>query len=162
MASSIEFDFRKLIEKYDKAAETIALGLRRGLHDVLDEWRAESVDVAPIDTTPAPKRRRKGKRGRASGGGGTLRRSISVGEIVSDGLSISGSISANATEKSRNGRRFNYAYYIHEGFAEKDGKKMRTPGTVADFLDATAKKNEERWQVRIEEEIKEELRKQGW
>jgi hypothetical protein len=111
------------------------------MHGVLNEWRADAVDIAPLEE-------------------GILRSTITVGEIVGSGINLEGSVSANATVKTKSGRRFNYAYYIHE--ANAGGKQLRTPGTVKRFLEVAAKKNEAKWQTDIEREIQVSLREQGW
>lgn len=140
MALSFDFDISQLAELLAKSPEVTAEAARLGMHDVLDAWKAESVDAAPIDKS-------------------TLRKSITVGEIEGAGANLTGSISANAIEKTRSGR-FNYAYYIHE--EDAGGKNLRTPGTVKQFLDEPAKKNERKWQGHIEDEIKSSLEKAGW
>jgi hypothetical protein len=142
MTISFEFNLDKFAAALEKAPDIIGQAARTGMHDALDEWKADAVDIAPIDE-------------------GTLRRSITVGEIEGSGLSIEGSVSANATVKSKSGR-FNYAYYIHEGFMRADGKKLRAPGTVEEFIDVPAKKNEAKWQSGIEREVQDGLDKAGW
>jgi hypothetical protein len=141
MARSFEIDLSQFIADIEDAAEAIADGAKRGMHDALDEWKREATDLAPIDK-------------------GTLRRSISVGEIEQNGLNMTAEISANATEKSRSGRRFNYAYYIHE--KDAGGKKLRTPGTEKKFLDVALDRNEAKWIRDIESEIKDEIKRKGW
>ncbi|MCD9024317.1 HK97 gp10 family phage protein [Cohnella silvisoli] len=144
MASSsfeFELDLSKFASMFDSAAEVIEKAARTGMHDALDEWKADAVDVAPIEE-------------------GTLRQTISVGDINGAGLNLSGSVSANAVVKSRSGRRFNYAYYIHE--ANAGDKRLRTPGTVKRFLEVPLKKNEAKWQADIEREIQTGLDGAGW
>lgn len=141
MPKSFEIDLGKFAEMIEKAPEVVAKAARLGMHDVLDEWKAESVDVAPIDK-------------------GTLRQTITIEQIQGNGLDLSGGISANATVRSKSGRRFNYAYYIHELDAE--GKSLRTPGTEKQFLDEPAKRNEEKWVSDIEREVESELKEAGW
>ncbi|MFD1135582.1 HK97 gp10 family phage protein [Paenibacillus urinalis] len=141
MSLSFEFDISKLAELIEKSPEVAANAARIGLHDALDEWRAESVDIAPIDEA-------------------TLRRSITVGDITEEGgLNMTGEISANATVQSKSGR-FNYAYYIHEHDA--GGKNLLTPGTEKKFLEIPGKKNERKWAADIEKEIRDGLDKAGW
>lgn len=140
MALSFDFDISRLAELIEKSPEVAAEAARTGMHDVLDAWEREAVDVAPIDE-------------------GTLRKTITVEQIEGTGANLTGSISANAVVKSRSGR-FNYAYYIHE--EDAGGKKLRTPGTVKQFLDEPAKKNERKWQQHIEDEIQSGLERAGW
>lgn len=141
MALSFDFDISQLAELIEKSPEIAAEAARLGMHDVLDAWKADAVDVAPIDE-------------------GTLRRTITVGEIEGTGANLTGSISANAVVKTKSGQRFNYAYYIHE--EDAGGKNLRTLGTVKQFLDEPAKKNERKWQRHIEDEIKSGLEGAGW
>lgn len=141
MSLSFEFDLSKLTDLIEKSPEVAAKAARIGLHDALDEWKADSVDIAPLDE-------------------GTLRRAITVGDIEqSGGLNMSGEISANATVQSKRGR-FNYAYYIHE--EDAGGKNLITPGTEKKFLEIPGKKNEKRWADNIEKEIRDGLDKAGW
>ena len=86
MAGHFTFDISKFRKAVAQAPEAIDRGLKNGLTDVKNDWVADSVDIAPIDT-------------------GNLRRQIN-GEVV-DGTSVEISVPA-----VRNG--FNYAYYIHE------------------------------------------------
>lgn len=139
MAENLELDLSGFINKINTTAESIAKGARTGMHDVLDDWKRESTDLAPMDK-------------------GTIRRSIDT-EIEGDGLDLEGSITANATEKWGDGR-FNYAYYIHE--VKGDIKNPTTPGTIAKFLDKPAEDNEKRWQKMIENAIEEKIKKEGW
>lgn len=141
MARSFEIDLSRFINALDDAAEEIATGAKRGMHDALDDWKREATDIAPIDK-------------------GTLRRSITVGDINGSGLNLVGEITANATEKSRSGGRFNYAYYIHE--KDAGGRKLRTPGTEKKFLDVALERHEDEWVRNIESEIEHELKRKGW
>ncbi|WP_127506927.1 HK97 gp10 family phage protein [Paenibacillus humicus] len=141
MAAEFEFNMSRFLHAIEGAADTIAAGAKRGMHDALDDWKREAVDVAPIDK-------------------GTLRRSISVQEIEGAGANLTGGISANAVERTKGGRRFNYAYYIHE--VKGDEFSGKTPGTVGRFLDVPAEKNGEKWMRGIEAEIADELKRKGW
>ncbi|MCM3784317.1 HK97 gp10 family phage protein [Neobacillus mesonae] len=140
MAFSLEFDISKLMRALDGADEFIADATVRGMHDALDEWKRESVDIAPIDKS-------------------TLRRSITTSDIKREGDGYVGEISANATERGRKGR-FNYAYYIHE--EDAGGKSLRTPGTEKKFLDIPAQKHGDKWMRDIENEIEDEFKARGW
>jgi hypothetical protein len=135
VAIELEFDLSPLIDLIRKSPEAAARGAKRGLHDALDDWVRQSRDIAPID-------------------GGTLRRSITAHPIEGSGLNLEGTVSANATERWRNGT-FNYAYYIHE---------VTEHAVTGDpkFLDNPAKQNERKWYGWIEDEIKDELKKAGW
>lgn len=145
MAKSFEFelDLSKFIRDLDVSAELIAEGAKRGLHDAMDDWQREAVDVAPL-----------------SQGGGTLRRGIGTEPIEGEGLNLTGEITAVAIESSPKWPWFNYAYYLHE--VKGDIKNPTTPGTVAKFLDQPAEQHKERWMKMIEDEIKEELKRKGW
>lgn len=151
---SIEFsinlsEFAKAIRE---APEVAAEAAKRGMHDALDDWKRKAVDVAPL-----------------SKGGGTLRRSIHTEPIKGEGLALTGEISASAIEVASKGKwagkRFNYAYYLHEIFPNKHGHSFKhpsTPGTVPDFLDQPAARNGEKWIRDIEKEIIDELKRKGW
>lgn len=117
-----------------RTVEATARGMLNGLTDVKNDWKAESVDAAPIDTS-------------------NLRQQIAA-EVFTEGDSTGVEITANAT---RGSRRFNYAYYIHEedaGGANVNGEKK--------FLDKPALDNKEKWADWIEREIESELRRAGW
>lgn len=135
MAIDFEFDLTPLLHLIEKSPEAAARGAKRGLHDALDDWVREARDIAPIDK-------------------GTLRRSITAHEVEGDGLNLEGTVSANATERWRDGT-FNYAYYIHE---------VTEHAVTGDpkFLDNPAKENENKWRGWIEDEIRDELKKAGW
>lgn len=117
-----------------RTVEATARGMLNGLTDVKNDWKAESVDIAPIDTS-------------------NLRQQIAA-EVFTEGNDAGVEITANAT---RGSRRFNYAYYIHEedaGGANVNGEKK--------FLDKPALDNKEKWADWIEREIESELRRAGW
>ncbi|EMT54716.1 hypothetical protein I532_03890 [Brevibacillus borstelensis AK1] len=140
MARELTIDFSKFAEALEKVPETVFKAAKRGMHDALDEWRQEAVDIAPLDK-------------------GTLRRGIDT-RIEGDGLDMVGEVTAIAIEDSPKWPRFNYAYYLHE----VKGKitNPTTPGTEAKFLDLPAKENEKKWVREIENEIRRELKKDGW
>ena len=140
MSSEFYFESDILAKALEKSVDATARGLKNGLTDVKNDWKAESVDIAPIDKRPKKL-------------GGTLRRSIAA-EVFTDGDGAGVEITANAT---RGSRRFNYAYYIHEedaGGANVGGEKK--------FLDKPAQQNKEKWAKWIEDEIQSELKKAGW
>lgn len=142
MVRDFELDLSRFTRALNDAADTIADGAKRGMHDVLDEWRVKAIDVAPLEKS-------------------TLRRSFGKNEVSGEGLDITGEFTVNTTEKSkRTGKRFNYAYYIHE--KDAGGKKLRHPGTVKKFLDEPLKQNEGKWLKDIEDEIESELKRKGW
>lgn len=124
--------------------DTMARGARNGLNDVLDEWKRESTELAPLDT-------------------GTLRRGIQT-EVSGQDLNVRGGISVSAVEMTGSGR-FDYAHYIHEVYPEKYGDSFQTPatpGTIPRFLDKPAEENQARWVRMIEDEIKAEMRAAGY
>lgn len=132
--SEFYFDTSTLTQALERSVDATARGMRNGLTDVKNDWKAESVDIAPIDTS-------------------NLRQQI-VAEVFTEGNGAGVEISANAT---RGSRRFNYAYYIHEkdaGGANVNGEKK--------FLDKPAQDNQEKWAGWIEREIESELREAGW
>lgn len=126
---------RDLIRRSPSAA---GRGAAKGMRDIKDDWKRESRDVAPLDT-------------------GNLRRQIS-GKVDGNGLDSVVEIEANALTS----QRFNYAYYIHEGGMSADGKSLRHPGTVEEFLKQPAEQSEQRWAQILEREIREQLRREGW
>ncbi len=135
-----ELDLSKFANKLSKAGNIIGKGVKVGMHDVLDDWKREATDLAPLDK-------------------GTLRKSITT-ELNIGGDTFEGVITANATEKSKNYGRFNYAYYIHEIGGEI--KNPTTSGTIDKFIDKPADDNEDRWIKLVEQEIEKQLRKDGW
>lgn len=91
---SVEFRIsgdKRLLDALRKAPQRFEVGAKRGIDQVLDDWRLEAVDVAPYDT-------------------GTLQKSIATidasGRFPGD---VSGAVTANAVKGG-----FNYAYFIHE------------------------------------------------
>lgn len=134
MAGEFYFESNGLAQAMERSIDATARGMLNGLTDVKNDWKAESVDAAPIDTS-------------------NLRQQIAA-EVFTEGDSTGVEITANAT---RGSRRFNYAYYIHEedaGGANVNGEKK--------FLDKPAQQNQEKWARWIEEEIGSELRRAGW
>lgn len=121
----------------------VADGSKQGVQDVMDEWRRESTDIAPLKT-------------------GTLRRSISTG-VTKQGGKWVGEISASAIEV-KGKRKFDYATYLNDVYPKKHGDSFRnptTPGTVPGFLDKPAEENEREWQRTIEAEIKAAIKRKG-
>ncbi|MCG5252621.1 HK97 gp10 family phage protein [Brevibacillus agri] len=139
MAMEIEFDLAKFERALREVPEVVFKAAKRGMHDVLDEWRQEAVDIAPLDK-------------------GTLRRGIDT-RIDGNGLDMAGEINAVAIEDSGRGR-FNYAYYLHE--VKGEIANPTTPGTEAKFLDIPAEKHGNKWMRDIEAEIADELKRNGW
>lgn len=125
-------DLSQLTQSLNQSPNAVGRALLNGLTDVKNDWKAESVDIAPI----------------AEKLGGTLRRSIDA-EVFTDGDSTGVEIMANATRGPRN---FNYAYYIHEGNGNAvTGEKK--------FLDKPAQQNQDKWRQWLEKELEEELRR---
>lgn len=134
MAGEFYFESNGLAQAMERSIDATARGMLNGLTDVKNEWKAESVDAAPIDTS-------------------NLRQQIAA-EVFTEGNGAGVEITANAT---RGSRRFNYAYYIHEedaGGANVNGEKK--------FLDKPAQDNKEKWAEWVEREIESELRRAGW
>lgn len=146
---SIELDLSRFIHALESVSNTVAQAAKTGMHDVLDEWKADAVDLAPLDK-------------------GTLRRGIDT-EIDGDGLNISGKVTAVAVEVAAKGKwagkRFNYAYYLHEVFPLKHGRSFKNPstaGTIPEFIDTPAIYKGNDWMRQIEDEIERELKRKGW
>ncbi|WP_374965509.1 hypothetical protein [Lysinibacillus sp. RS5] len=134
MSAEFTFDLSQLERALRESPDAVGTALLNGLTDVKNDWKAESVDAAPLDTS-------------------NLRRQITA-EVFTEGNGSGVEISANAT---RGSRRFNYAYYIHEenaGGKNVSGEKK--------FLDKPAQENQQKWMEWIEGEIESELRRVGW
>jgi hypothetical protein len=136
MARDFEFDISGLQHLLNQSPQAAAKGAKRGLHDSLDDWVLKSRDIAPIDT-------------------GLLRRGIKAEGVAGTGLNLKAEISSTAKE-----RNFNYAYYIHE--QDAGGKNLRVPGTVKKYLDQSGEDNKDKWMQWVEEEVRNELQRQGW
>jgi Bacteriophage HK97-gp10, putative tail-component len=136
--NSFSIDLGPLVDLLERSPEAAGRGAKTAMRDIKDDWRRAARDVAPLDT-------------------GNLRRQIS-GKVQGSGLDSSVEIEANAMNSSH----FNYAYYIHEGGMAADGKSLRHPGTVEEFLKQPAEQNEQRWQSMLEREIREQLNREGW
>lgn len=150
MARSLEIDLSKFIRALEAAPEVVGQAAKRGLHDALDEWKADATDLAPLD---------KGK----------LRRGIDTDVNGGGRLNLSGEITAVAAEVAERGKwagkRFNYAYYLHEVYPKKHGGRFKnptTPGTIPEFIDKPAVYKGDDWVRGIENEIKDELKRKGW
>lgn len=140
-------DLSQLNQALARSPEAIGRALEIGLTDIKNDWRAEAVDVAPIDT-------------------GNLRRQIYT-EIFSGGNEVGVEAGANSTRgpsvltsqktgrKKYNDKRFNYAYYIHES----DGKAVTGEKK---FLEKPARDNQEKWRQWLERELSAEFRRAGW
>jgi hypothetical protein len=131
-------DLTPLVGLLERSPEVAGRGATKAMRDIRDDWKRGAVDVAPLDS-------------------GNLRRQID-GRVEGVGLDSTVEIEANAM----NSKRFNYAYYIHEGHMAADGKSLRHPGTVEEFLAEPARDNERRWADMLEREIREELERAGW
>lgn len=141
MAKSFSLDMSALVKALQDSPEAAGKGAKQAMDDIKDDWVRGARDVAPLDS-------------------GNLRKQIS-GEVEGGGLESEVIVTANAVNQTGN-KRFNYGYYIHEGHMAKDGKQLRTPGTVEQFLDDTGEKNEAKWQGWLEDEIGDALKRKGW
>ncbi|WP_068792842.1 hypothetical protein [Brevibacillus laterosporus] len=135
-----EFDMRAFKDAIRRTPEVVFAATKRGMYDAMDEWKAESVDGAPLDK-------------------GTLRRGIST-EVRQRNSEVSGEISAVAMESTPKWPNFNYAYYIHD--VKGDIKNPTTPGTVAKFIDGPADEHKQKWLKDIEDGVKAEVQKLGF
>jgi hypothetical protein len=148
----LELGLAKFAREIEGAAEVIADAAKLGLHDALDEWQREARDLAPLS-----------KRG------GTLRRGIDT-DVTEEGNDIVGEISATAIEVASKGKwagkRFNYAYYLHEEYPKETGRKSfknpTIPGTIPEFIEQPAVFLEDKWMRDIENEIETEMKRRGW
>jgi hypothetical protein len=119
-------------------------GARRGLEDIMDEWKADAVDLAPLEH-------------------GTLRRGIHT-DVDAESGKLTGAISATAVERSAGGT-FDYAEYIHDIYPQVHGKTFKKPttaGTIPEFLDKPMEENGERWKRELEAAIRDGLRRRGF
>lgn len=132
-------DIRKFKQAFTEAPGAAGRGAKRALGDIKDDWVRGAVDIAPVDKT-------------------TLRQAIN-GKTGGTGSDQFVEIQANATQDT-GGKRFNYAYYIHE--KDAGGRTLKLAGAEKKFLDVAMEKRQAEYQRWIEEEIMEELRKAGW
>lgn len=132
-------DLSKLTRALSKSPEAAGRGAKLALGDIKRDWVREARDIAPIDSS-------------------NLRKQIQA-EVFNPGVNGYVEIEANATQDT-GGKRFNYAYYIHE--QDAGGRQLRAPGTEKKFLDKSAEKQQSEWQRWLEEDIADELKKAGW
>lgn len=137
--AGIEFNIRDLKRALDKARNAIERGAAQALGDIKDDWVREARDIAPLDK-------------------GALRRNIQ-GQVLNPGTGGIVEVESNAVNTT-GGRRFNYAYYIHEMNA--GGNQLRKPGTVKKYLKESAENRMSEYERWLTEDIKDELRKAGW
>ncbi|PFP30256.1 hypothetical protein COJ96_05965 [Bacillus sp. AFS073361] len=133
MARDFEINTSGLEALIQRSPQAASKGAKRGLHDSLDDWVVRSKDIAPLDK-------------------GTLRRGIKSEGVHGNGMRLVGEISSVAKE-----RNFNYAYYIHEMNA--GGKNV---GGEKKYLDKSGEDNKDKWMRWVEEEIRNELQREGW
>jgi len=116
-------------------------GARRGIDEVLDEWKAEATQLAPKKT-------------------GKLRRGIDTKiDRGTVGNTMGGTVTVRAEK-----RGFDYAAYLHEVYPRKHGprfKKPTTPGTIPRFIGEPFKRNRTRWEQAMEDELRAEMRRRG-
>lgn len=133
-------DSRRFRQALQQLPNVVAVGAKRGLIDVKNDWVRESVDVAPIDSA-------------------NLRRQIHGTVEMESGANGFVEVEGNATQET-GGKRFNYGWWIHEENA--GGKSLKYPLAEKKFLDKPAEQNERKWLGWIQEEIDEEIKKAGW
>lgn len=139
MARDYNLDLTPLTEIIKRSPEAAGRGGEKGLDEVKDDWVRDARNIAPLDTS-------------------NLRRQIS-GEVEKAALDSSLIVTANAKAKTGD-KSFNYGYYIHEGHMAEAGRKLRTPGTVEQFLDDSA--DEAKFLETLEQAIKDQLQREGW
>ena len=132
-------DLGKLTKAARQSPRAIGLGGRRAFDDIRDDWVRGAVDLAPIDSA-------------------NLRRQIS-GKVggLGDGAYVE--VKANAIQDT-GGKRFNYAYYIHEQNA--GGRTLKISGAEKKFLDVALERRKAEYKRWLENEIMAELKKMGW
>ena len=139
MSMDFEIDVRDFIRRLDRTESAMAQGIKTGVNDVMDDWKRESTDLAPLEY-------------------GSLRRGIDT-EVGPVGDDIEGKISSTAID-SWQGRPFDYAYYIHE--VKEELTAPTTPGTIAKYLEKPAEDNSDRWRGLLERAIIQYLQREGW
>ena len=142
MAMEFELDAKAFIEALKKSPEAAGKGAAQAMDDIKDDWVRHARDIAPI----SPKN------------GGNLRRQIE-GDTGGRGVDQYVEVQSNASQDT-GGKRFNYAWYIHEENA--GGRNLRTPGTVKQYLYESGDKRSDKWQKWLEEEIEDALEREGW
>lgn len=140
MAGSFSIDMSGLIDALLKSPDSVGKGTKQAMDDIKDDWVRQARDIAPLDS-------------------GNLRKQI-AGEVEGESLKSQVIVTADAVNKSKNGKRFNYGYYIHEGHMAEDGKHLQHPGTVEQFLEDSVK--ETKWHGWLEDEVSDALKKAGW
>lgn len=133
--------FDELIKMIQDTQKTFKNTTYEVLGDIKDDWVKEARDIAPIDSSNLRKQ---------------IDGTIEKGSLGFDSELI---ISSNAIQEHE-GKTFNYAYYIHEGYMAKDGKHLRTYGTEEEFL--TESLDEEKYKAWFEREINKKLKGLGW
>lgn len=137
--AEFSLDMSKFTRAMKRSPEAVGRGAAIALGDIKNDWVRESRDLAPLDKSH-------------------LRKQIR-GDVVNPGISGMVEVHANAGQNV-SGKRFNYAYYIHE--QDAGGRTLRLAGAEKKFLDAALERRRSEYQRWLEEEIKAELKKQGW
>lgn len=132
-------DLGKLMRAVSQSPQAAGRGAKLAMGDIKDDWVRGAVDLAPVDSA-------------------NLRRQIE-GKAGGGGLNKYVEVSANASQDT-GGRRFNYAYYIHEHDA--GGRTLKLSGAEKKFLDAALEKRKSEYKRWLEEEIIAELKRAGW
>ncbi|WP_306464410.1 hypothetical protein, partial [Sporosarcina koreensis] len=139
MTLEFSLDVSKLLSAIDKSPKAVGRGATTAMGDIKDDWVRGAVDIAPLDTS-------------------NLRRQIH-GEVVNPGMDGYVEIEANAFQDT-GGKRFNYAYYIHE--QDAGGGQLQTSGTEKKFLDKSLEQRKDEYQKWLEDDVMDELKKAGW
>jgi len=132
-------DMSKFKRAVRDAPDVVGKGAKTALGDIKDDWVRSAVDIAPLDTS-------------------NLRKQIH-GEVGGSGIDGFIEIEANATQNT-GGKRFNYAYFIHEQNA--GGRALKHAGAEKKFLAVSLERRNAEYQRWLEEEIEAELKKAGW
>ena len=138
MSAEFKIDTEKLLRAMRKSPTEAGKALTRTMDEIKDDWKKESVDIAPLDS-------------------GNLRRQITA---VRTGSGMDTAVTGKGNATATTGRRFNYGYYIHEKNA--GGKSLRRPGTVYKYLTTPADKHKGKWTKWLEEDVKKALGGVGW
>lgn len=137
--AEFSLDMSKFKRAMQQTPQAVGRGAQVALRDIKDDWVRGAVDIAPLDKA-------------------NLRRQIN-GKTGGTGLDRFVEIEANASQYT-GGKRFNYAYYIHE--KDAGGRTLKLSGAEKKFLDVALERRKVEYQRWLEEEIKAELKKLGW
>lgn len=107
--TGFDFDGSHFFNHLDFKEKRVLDAAKVSMQDSLDDLKRISSEIAPIDES-------------------ILRKSVNTELMFEDG-GIAGEVSFSAIEKSKSGRRFNYALWTHEMEYELGERSRASPGT---------------------------------